>query len=389
MADLDGKIDFLYTNIGRGHPHYLDGIVEELVPDRVGTVTDVFEVPCARTRLAWRTVRFAYLAGAKGGLLSWTYNRLRSNTDYNRSGLPIRLLKSGLAGIFSKQRPLVVAHPLLIALLEDKPGLVYQHGEVVAPRESLVEGRHRIVVPLAQTADTFADAGFPIEQIFVSGLCIEPSIALLAERAFDERCMRLSGQAQLCGAFFSSGAEPRAHVVAAASAALSVSKRGGRAIVFARRAGRFERQLRASHRSEGMDYVAVASCDDLPQGNRGTVLCLYTEREGLNALTAAQFTQFDYFVAPPHERTGWALGLGLPMFVLDPPLGSFAPLNREVLIDAGVAKPLGNRAETREFADTLEAHRKSGELRQMCEAGWRRYDIRGFANIAAMLEPHS
>jgi hypothetical protein len=220
-------------------------------------------------------------------------------------------------------------------------------------------------------------------------LCIEPSLAVIAERAFIERSKRVAGEDPLCGAFFSSGAEPRAHVEAVAASALSVNKRGGRVVVFARSSGKLENQVRMIFGSEGVEFLTVASCADLPRADSETVLCLYTERAGLNTLTSAQFPQFDYFVAPPHERTSWALGLGLPMYVVEPPLGSFAPLNLEVLLDAGVARPLGRGAVAERFADTLEAHRKSGELEQMCEAGRHRHDIGGFANIAAMLESYA
>jgi hypothetical protein len=74
------------------------------------------------------------------------------------------------------------------------------------------------------------------------------------------------------------------------------------------------------------------------------------------------------------------------MFFVYPPTGSFAPLNGKALLDAAVAKPIRTRAEALNFAKMLESHRKSGRLREMAVAGWRRFDICGFANIAAMLE---
>jgi hypothetical protein len=73
------------------------------------------------------------------------------------------------------------------------------------------------------------------------------------------------------------------------------------------------------------------------------------------------------------------------MFVVDPPLGSYAPLNRRLLIDAGVARPISSSADAVDFGDTPETLRDSGELQRMSEAGWQRFDIRGFENIASML----
>ena len=64
--DSQTAIEFLYTNIGRGHPHYLDGIVESLSKERVGRVTDVFAVSAGIERAAWKTVRTVYRVGGRG-----------------------------------------------------------------------------------------------------------------------------------------------------------------------------------------------------------------------------------------------------------------------------------------------------------------------------------
>jgi hypothetical protein len=282
--------------------------------------------------------------------------------------------------------PLVVAHPLLAAIFRNRRRLVYQHGEVVAPRESWVKGLGKIVVPTADTANVFRDAGISDERLFISGLCIEPGLVAEAEYAFCDRIDRLNGSTPLCGAFFSSGAEPTAHVNSIAAAATSVHRRGGGAIVFARIAGSLERRMKSVYAASGFDLTKVDATVGVTKGFSGTLLCPYTDRKDLNARTAKLFEKFDYFVAPSHERTNWALGLGLPMYVVDPPFGSFAPLNREVLLGAGVAKTIKGRSEAAQLAETLEAHRKSGEIRRMSEAGWQRFDIRGFANIAGWLE---
>jgi hypothetical protein len=380
------RIDFLYTNVGRGHPFYLDGIVESLPADRVGAVTDVFAATTGMARGAWKLARRVYEAAGGAGPYSAVYNRLRRRSDYNRQGLLWSTMGRPLRKMFlENQNPLVIAHPILVAILKDKAGLVYQHGEVAAPRESWVRGPHRVLVPLSSTADAFVAAGLPSTSIFVSGLCIEPALVARAEAACKARLARLAGSGPLCGAFFSSGAEPRGHVESLAIAALSAVAGGGRVIVFARRGGRLAARLGSRFEEAGCDLVSVESVDELRDRKSEGLLCIYDDRRLLDGFTAELFERFDYFVAPSHERTNWALGLGLPMFIVDPPLGSFSPLNREFLLAASVARTLECPAEASGLGVKVSELRRTGGLAEMAEAGWRRFDVRGFFNIAELL----
>jgi hypothetical protein len=381
------SVDFLYTNIGRGHPHYLDGIVECMPAEKVGVVTDVFAATSGAALQAWKLARFLYRAGASGGALSRLYTRLRAGTDFNRGGLTQAVMGAPLARRFSRDpTPLVVAHPLLVAVLAEKANLIYQHGEVTAPPESWVRGRHRVVVPLAQTADVFAARGFDSKAIFVSGLCIEPALASRAEPSFHTRIGRLSGADPLCGAFFSSGAEPREHVSKLAAAAAAAVGAGGRAVIFARRAGPFAAVAVGSFSRAKLELGVVDAGADLPGDAADAIMCLYGQRRELNELTARTFDAFDYVVAPAHERTHWALGLGLPMFVVEPAIGSYAPLNREALLAATVGRTVADRGAAARFGETLAALRRAGDLRGMAEAGWGRFETRGFHNISEFLQ---
>lgn len=367
---MTGRINFLYTDIGRGHPHYLDGIVECLPPERVGNVTDVFSETSGPARAAWSLAQSVYQGGGRSAALSALYNRLRASGDYNRGGMLQGVMGSPLRSTYVDDPvPLVVAHPILAAILKNKQNLFYQHGELAAPRESWVKGRHCTIVPTAGTADAFVAAGIDAESLFVSGLCIEPALVEQAEVAFNARRDRLAGPGSLCGAFFSSGAEPRQHVELLTAAATSVVATGGRALVFARRGG----------------ALAARLAETLCEEPRAT-LCLYDGRQELNELTEEHFAKFDYLVAPSHERTNWALGLGLPMFVVGPSLGSFSPLNREFLLANDVARVVDDRRAALDVDGTLETLRRSGELRAMAEAAWGRFDTRGFSNIAEMLQ---
>jgi hypothetical protein len=374
-SDGPTPVNFLYTNIGRGHPHYLDGIIECLPADRVGRVSDVFAATSGLARAGWQMARLVYHSGGRGGWYAALYNHLRARSDYNRGGLVQGIMGRPLRRHFLEDsRPLVVAHPVLVAILKDRPRLFYQHGEIAAPRESWVRGRHRVMVPLTQTADVLLAAGFASENLFVSGLCIEPALVSQAEDAMSDRLKRLASSDPLTGAFFSSGAEPREHVETLTAAALSTVAAGGRVVILARSSGFLAGRAPAGFAARKRDLVSVRSPTDLTAEPPQAVICLYNDRRELND-----------FVAPAHERTNWAVGLGLPMFVLDPPLGSFAPLNREFLLAQSVAQVIGDVREASRFGETLGQLRGTGALRGMAEAGWGRFETRGFFNIAEFL----
>jgi hypothetical protein len=380
------RVNFLYTNIGRGHPNYLDGIIECMPPDSVGSVTDVFTATSGLGHSAWKLARCVYRAAGRSGWYSPLYNRLRARGDYNRRGLMQSVMGRPLRQLYAEDStPLVVAHPVLVGILRDKPGLFYQHGEVAAPRESWVKGRHRVLVPISHTADVFLAAGFAPDSVSVTGLCIEPALVAQAEDALAARLERLGGPGPLCGAFFSSGAEPAAHVEKLAAAASSAVASGGRVAVFARRSGFLAAEVSAWFVERKRNLESVESPEDLPARLPRAFMCLYDDRRELNEFTERLFGSFDYFVAPSHERTHWALGLGLPIFVVDPPLGSFSPLNREFLLASRVAAVIADLRKASGFGETLGKLHKTGALQRMAESGWGRFDMRGFYNIAEML----
>ena len=94
---------------------------------------------------------------------------------------------------------------------------------------------------------------------------------------------------------------------------------------------------------------------------------------------------FDFVVAPPHERSNWALGLGLPMFLLMPTIGPYAPLNLQILLKHGVADVLENDAAARELGEITRQLRQGGQMTDMAKAGWGRLAINGFDCIAEFL----
>ena len=365
-------IKFLYTNIGRGHAFYLDGIVELLKKN--GRVKfechNVFEISKDPALLAWRLARWLYKVGSTDSIIGKWYNSIRDKSEYNKNGLALRLMGQDVRKWFlTDDTPLVVDHPVLVGILRGKKNLIYQHGEIAVPPQAVVSSADYVFVPLESSAAPFINAGYHKSQIIATGMCIEPDLIKQSETAYLKRLNRFKSNEPLTGAFFSSGAEPTTHVEKLILAVKSVVQSGGKAIVFAQRNGKVESAL--------AEFVQA--------GSMQIVFNSFNSREQLNGLTAKFFDQFDYLVAPSHERTNWALGLGLPIFILEPTIGPFAPLNKAALHQAGVAESICSISEARGFAARLADLRKFGNLTKMAESGWKKHPINGFHFIAEFL----
>ena len=387
------RLQILYTNIGRGHPFYLDGIIDALV--RKGSIrlvrrqSDVFDVSNALPRLLWKTARWLYTHGSSGGLPGILYRLVRSRADYNGSGLMARMMGRDIRRMFlHTDGPLIVAHPTLVGMLRDRPDILYQHGEMVVPREALVGGASIVFVPTDSAAEAFRQSGYSADQVVVSGLCIEPSLVKQAFESFDSRLDRYAGNGPLTGAFFSSGAEPGAHIEKLTAAAHSVLRKGDRALIFARHGGRLVRQARRLFLKHGVAHLEVGSADPIPVDPPPALIVEFTNRREENIFGARLFPLFDYLVAPPHERSNWACGLGLPMFTLEPSIGPFAPMNRDLLREQGVAEVLDTLDDARSLGTRVERLRNDGTLETMCRAGWGKQPISGFETIADYLLQH-
>jgi hypothetical protein len=362
-------IALLTTDIGRGHPYYLDGVRQALQhlghAEAIARSASVFELASGVSRLAWEAVRAAYVAAGRGGRVAELYARTRrAAVPAQRSPL-YTVLGAQLRPWAARSKLVLVDHPVLVGALAGHPCVWYQHGEHAAPPESVAPGAARTFVPTAATAEAFVRAGYPRERLSVTGLCIEPELAQKAEAQFEQRRARLRSSEPLVVACFSSGAEPTAHVAALCAAARGLAAAGHRALVFAKRGGRLERAVGPS-RPPGLEVVGFSS------------------RAELDRVTVGRFAAFDLFVAPPHERTHWPLGLGLPMALVGPDIGPFPPLNRAVLRAAGVALELGGVAEAAALGERLRALRASGELVALAERG-RGPSVDGFAHVARAL----
>lgn len=385
------KLQFLYTNIGRGHPFYLDGIVESLIrAGETGLIrgsTDVFAQSRFLSRQIWKLARLFYRQGSSAGFIGKTYNRFRESNDYNQPSYLIRLAGRDLVRAFSEasDNSLLVAHPILVGILSGRPGLIYQHGELVAPDESLVKGANYVLVPTESVAAKFHSIGYVPDQVIVTGLCLEPALVRQAADAFELRNRRLSEPTPLTGALFSSGAEPREHVKLLVSVARSLLQAGQKVIISVTNGGPFEREVGSLVGSTEGDSVWISTRTDIPRELPGLAVISSSSRREENSLVAQLFPQFDFLVAPPHERVNWAVGLGLPMFAVTPCYGSYASLNLELLLARKVALPIENEVEAQTFGECVIQMRQSRALADMAQAGWGRETIDGFGAIASWL----
>jgi hypothetical protein len=368
-------ISFLGSEVGRGHGFYLDGLVRAIEAagrgDLVVRRSHAFEVSRGIPLLAWRGVRAMYLLAGRARPLAALYHGLRGTPDYDRSSLALRILGQGLRRWARPPGIVVVDHPLLVGALGGREDVWYMHGEITAPAEACVARAARVFVPLPGTAAAFARRGVLRERLVVTGLCVESELVPEAARTIEARRKRIAGHGPLSLGFLSSGAEPVAHVAALAAGAVAVAAAGHRAFVVAARGGRLERAVLRRVRALG-------------RRPEGLHVLPFTGRAELDRVSVGLFADLDAIVSPPHERSNWALGLGLPFLLVGPDIGPYAPQNREVLLVAGVAAEIESTAAAAELPLRLAALREEGELLRMSERG-SGLPLGGFARAAAAL----
>ncbi len=361
----------LCSEIGRGHPSYLDSVLTALsaqVPRRA-----VARSCTGLSRLAWGAVRSAYRFGGLGGPATWLYNRLRPG-DRRPAAWQLSLLGSSLAREFAGYEGIVlVDHPLLAHILAGTCRVAYVHGEIAAPGSTAVPGAWRTFVPLESTARRLVAGGVKPEAVCSTGLIIEPELVAVAEAACAARVERLSRPAAaLTVAFFTSGAYPRPHVQRIVSAAASAAQAGHRAVIFWGSGW-----VRAARAQSYFRRFSLTEEQVRPVWSR--------DRRSETERTARLFPEVDVMVAAAHERTNWAVGLGLPMFVLLPHIGPFAGENFAFASGQGVCLPLKSLDDARDFGTRLSDLRGSGRLAEMARAGWGRHAITGAESAAREL----
>ncbi|HTW90646.1 MAG TPA: hypothetical protein VMH22_02955 [bacterium] len=362
------------SEIGRGHPSYLDSVLAVLsrrCDDRVDCHT-IPELCAGVSGLAWRLAGTAYRIGGRGGLSTSLYNSLRP-TDGKPSAMQISLLGRGLRKRLSGYEGIcMVDHPLLAHILAPVCRVAYVHGEIAAPRIAAVPGAWRTFVPLEATSLKLRAFGVKPEATSVVGLMIEPDLVAAAEASYQARQLRLGSERPLVVGLFLSGARPRPHVARLTACVESLAKSGHRAFVFPGPGAPNAAEMRSELSRRGIpdDAFHVIS-------TRG--------RSDETRRTAELLPSIDVMIAAAHERTNWAVGLGLPMFALLPHIGPFARENFEFAVAQGVCLPLTTQRDAAEIGPALDALHRDGGLSGMSRAGWGKHAITGAAKCARLL----
>ncbi len=385
MTDSAGlRLVAVNSDIGRGHPSYLDSVLLSLSrqpgfkPDMLSLVT-LDRICSGTSKHAWKLARSLYYVGAHGGILTSIYNRLRkggkpSPLQLAILGSSLRKRLTGFPGIC------LVEHPLVAHILAPVCKTAYLHGEITAPPVAAVPEAWRTFVPLESTADALVALGVKRSALTVTGLVIEPKLITQAEHAFMNRLDHYRSAQPLTIGFFTSGAYPNPHVDRIIAGAKSCWETGYRPIIFAgwdlKRAKYLARKLQDAG-------VPVINIKYLFSGQ--PIFITAPDRRKETALLAKVFSQLDIMVAACHERTNWAIGLGLPMFALLPNIGPFAPLNYWFATKQGVCRPIRTILDAEQLGLTVSELRRAGQLRQIAETGLGKHATSGAESIARTL----
>ncbi len=390
------KVVALCSEIGRGHPSYLDSMVFRLRKKYLNLACrTVFSESGPRGQeskgislLCWRTLSWLYSISGKGGIRTRFYNLVRKRSQRSsKDSLVTKVLGRDLKRTYKNFPGIcLVDHPLVARSLAGVCRVWYVHGEIAAPAECAVRGVEKILVPLNETKEKLITLGAEKEAVVVCGLMIEPPLVEGAERVYQERLKRINKSSHpLTVGFFTSGAYPEEHLQKIILGAESVIKKGMRAIIFCGT---------DPHRFEWMKNkvknLGVRMTED-KEGN-----CQPDEKFDLK-LVASRIRQedtkravqlvpgLDVFVAASHERTNWAVGLGLPMFVLFPLIGTFAPKNFEFAQRQRVAYALDSKDKAKKLGEILSELRESGRLIQMAQNGFGVHNIKGIDSAVSYL----
>jgi|GEM_PF-276083 len=387
-SDQSQRIVALYTDIGRGHPNYLDSLLYPLKKKCPQLVTrTVFSEfgPCGQeskgvSLLCWKFLSWLYSISGKGGVQTKFYNLIRKRSQKGlKDSLATKILGRDLKRAYKNFPGIcLVEHPLVARSLTGVCRVWYVHGEIAAPAECAVKGVEKILAPLNETKEKLILQGAEKEEVVVCGLMIEPPLVEGAERAYQQRLERISkSDLPLTVGFFTSGAYPKEHMEKIMLGAFSVIQNKMKAIIFCgTNPHRFEwvknkvrnwgakiieDKEQTSHQNEEFDLKLVTR---------------HTRQEDTQSAVQA-IPHLDVFLAASHERTNWAIGLGLPMFILFPLIGTYAFQNFEFAQRQKVVYPLDSPEKAKNLGEILSGLRESGELLQMAQNGFGVHSING------------
>lgn len=374
------KIIALSTEIGRGHPNYLDSILSLLQTEYAGQIASleyrtVFQETVGLSRFAWNMVKKLYLLGGSGGIITNFYNALRQKSS-SPNQIFLKILGTGLfASLTDSPGIILVEHPLVARILVKRNiPVFYIHGEIAAPKECVIPGVTKCFVPLELTKARMVACGAKPETIIVTELLIEPVLVKDAQKNFSLRMTRLTSNSPLTVAFFTSQAYPKAHIAQIIAGVESVVEKGMKAIVFT-----------GSNRDKAwqiQNQIESLKRHNLQPWQKNIQVIMSKSRQEENQQTVELIGEIDIFVAAAHERTNLAVGLGIPMFVLSPLIGTYASQNFDFAYNQGVAFPLRDINAAKSFGEELIQMRKDNTLKKMAEKGFSVHSLNGARNIA-------
>jgi len=246
----------------------------------------------------------------------------------------------------------------------------YIHGEIAAPKECAITDNALTFVPIEQTKEQLVRLGVKPESVIVTGLLIEPDLVKDAEENFTLRIARLDSLQPLTVAFFISQAYPKPHIKKVIAAVESVIKNDMKAIVF----------------TGTLPNYAVHLKNQLKMIKSKNIMIVQSKsRQEENQKTARLANSIDIMVATAHERTNWAVGLGLPIFVLFPLIGTYAQMNYNFARNLGVAEPILTIQDARNLGAKIIEMQKNNLLAQMARKGFSYYPLTGASKIADYL----
>ncbi|MDH5683061.1 MAG: hypothetical protein OEZ20_01120 [candidate division WOR-3 bacterium] len=367
------KIIALSTEIGRGHPNYLDSVITVLKTENPNLTVEyhnIFEVTSGISRLCWQVIKKFYLIGGSGGIVTKLYNFLRQKSAIP-SPIFLKLLGSGLDNFLKGFSGIVlIEHPLVARILANRNiPVFYIHGEIAAPKECAIPGKVITFVPLDWTKERLIALGVKPELIVVTGLLIEPELLKEAKKNFDLRLARLNSNQPLTIAFFISQAYPKEHITKIIAAVESIAEKGMKTIVFTGTSQ--NKAIEFQHQIESIIERNPQICSE------NIKVVMSKSRQEENQRTAELMSQIDVMVAAAHERTNWAVGVGLPMFVLYPLIGTYARPNFEFALNQGVSNPLKTIGDAKTLGDKLIRMHKNNTLIKMVQRGFSEYSLDG------------
>lgn len=381
------RIVALSTEIGRGHPSYLDSVVRLLKENGMDpSWSTVCQESSGFSLLGWRLVALLYSLGGKGGLLTRIYNLVREETKVWTDSLPMRVLGRDLKrGLEHRGELLLVAHPLVAHVLCSVCRTWYIHGEIAAPQECAVRGVEKLFVPLEETRTGLIAQGGDAGSMVVTGLMIEPDLVAGRDEAFSRRLDRIDSGTSVTVGFFSSGAYPSGHMVKIVSGVKSVLDQHMRAVIFCGTNRRVFESLRRRVKRWGLTLAEDTDEETNDRGDWRVRLVTRMTRQEETRRACKLVPTLDAFVAASHERTNWAVGLGLPMFALFPLIGTFAAQNFRFALRQGVVCPLATVEAARDLGRIINELRGGGRLAHMARRGFGRLPVDGVEAVVSQV----